>query len=127
MVPGPSTTAPETRKMAKFHGAIGHVVSTQTSDGVWEDVVTEVTYSGDVTRNTVRQTEGGKINADLTVGNSISIVATPYALDNISTMRYLVWMGVRWIIAEVEVQRPRLKLRLGGKYNGPAYVPPSTP
>lgn len=111
--------------MAKFHGAIGHVVATQVSDGVWEDVVTENTHTGDVIRNTVRQTEGGKINNDLTVGNSISIVATPYALDNISTMRYVVWMGVRWVIAEVEVQRPRLKLRLGGKYNGPAYVPPT--
>lgn len=97
------------------------------TDGVWEDVVTEIQYHGDVIRNTVKQTESGKVNDDITVGNSISIVSDPYASSHFFAMRYISWMGVRWIVKEVEVQRPRLLLRLGGKYNGPTYVPPNPP
>jgi hypothetical protein len=34
-------------------------------------------------------------------------------------MRYVEWAGVRWDVTDVEVQRPRLILRLGGVYHGP--------
>ena len=55
----------------------------------------------------------------------ISIVADPYANENFFAIRYVQWMGTLWKVTEVEVQSPRLLLRLGGKYNGP--IPPATP
>lgn len=97
------------------------------ADGVWEDVVTEIQYRGDVIKNTVKQTENGKVNGDITVGNSVSIVSDPYVSSHFFAMRYISWMGVRWTVKEVEVQRPRLLLRLGERYNGPTYVPPNSP
>jgi len=86
---------------------------------VSEDVITEKPYYGDVLRNTRAQEEGDKVNLDLSVGNSISIVADPYANEHFFAMRYLVWHGVRWIISDIQVVSPRLILRLGGIYSGP--------
>jgi hypothetical protein len=111
----------------RYFGAIGFVVATEVRDGVWEDVVTEVQYRGDVLRNTVKQTEGVKVNNDILVGHTLSIVSDLYADSHFYAMRYATWQGKRWIIQEVEIQRPRLVLRLGGLYVGPAYVPPSSP
>lgn len=105
--------------MAKFYGRIGYGETVETVPGVWDDVITERKYYGDVVRNSRKLTEGDKVNNDLTVGNSISIVADPYAYEHFFAMKYIVWAGAYWTISDVEVQRPRLLLRLGGVYNGP--------
>lgn len=104
--------------MAKFYGEIGYGHTVETVPGVWEDVITERKYYGDVLRNTRGVQEGDKINNDLTVGNSISIVADAYAHEHFFAMRYIKWAGTYWTISNVEVQRPRLLLQLGGVYNG---------
>lgn len=105
--------------MAKFFGTIGYGISTETAPGVWEDVITEKSYYGDVIRNSRGVREDEKINNDLTVGNSISIVADAYASEHFFAMRYIRWAGTLWIVDDVVVERPRLLLRLGGVYNGP--------
>src|SRR4026208_304890 len=102
----------------KFHGVIGYGESTETSPGVFEDVITEVTYSGDVIRNTRNLQEGDQVNDDISVRNSISIVADAYANEHFFAIRYIVWQGARWKVTEVDVQRPGLILRVGGIYNG---------
>jgi hypothetical protein len=105
--------------MAKFFGEIGYGISTETSKGVWEDVITEKSYFGDVIRNTRQMQQGEKVNDDLSVQNSISIVADAYANVHFFAIRYIRWAGTLWIVSDVEVQSPRLLLRLGGVYNGP--------
>ena len=62
---------------------------------------------------------GESVNNDLSVGNSISIVADAFANEHFFAVRYVEWAGTLWTISEVEVQAPRLLLRLGGVYNGP--------
>lgn len=104
--------------MAKFYGEIGYGETVETVPGVWGDVITERKYFGDVLRNTRGLQEGDKVNNDITVGNSISIVADAYAHEHFFAMKYIKWAGTYWIISDVEVQRPRLILRLGGMYNG---------
>lgn len=114
--------------MAKFYGAVGYGENTEVRPGVWTDVITEYNYAGDVHRNTRNLLTGEKVNNDLSVGNSISIVADAYAREHFYAMRYVEWSGIRWIIEEVEVQSPRLLLRLGGVYNGNTPDPaPGTP
>lgn len=105
--------------MAKFHGEIGYGETVETSPGVWEDVITERLYFGDVIRNARYLREGEQLNNDLTVGNTISIVADAYANDHFFAIRYIRWAGALWTVQMVEVQSPRLLLRLGGVYNGP--------
>jgi hypothetical protein len=105
--------------MARFYGPIGYSNgTTETTPGIWEETVTEYNYYGDVLRNT-RRLEGAEVNNNLVVNNSISIVADAYATNNFFAMRYVVWMGTKWVITNVEVQSPRLILNIGGVYNGP--------
>lgn len=109
--------------MAKFSGVVGYAHAEEAAPGVYEDVITERTYMGDVIRNSRRLREGDKVNNDISVGNSISIVADEYAHGNIFAMKYVTWMGTRWIIENIEVQSPRLVLRLGGIWRGPTPAP----
>ncbi len=112
--------------MAKFFGKIGYGISMQTAPGVWEDVIIEYPYYGDVLRNSRGLREGEKVNNDLTVGNSITIVADAYANEHFFAIRYVEWAGTLWIVDDVVVESPRLILRLGGVYNGSKATAPST-
>lgn len=112
--------------MAKFFGPIGYGETAETSlgSGVWVDVIVEYNYYGDVVRNTRKLQEGENLNQDLSVGNSISIVADAYANEHFFAIRYIKWAGALWTVSDVEVQSPRLLLRLGGVYNGPTTSTP---
>lgn len=105
--------------MAKFYDVVGYGIATEGVAGVWKDAITEVSYFGDVIRNSRKLQEGEKVNDDLTVGNSISIVADAYANEHFFAIRYVKWAGTLWKVVNVDVQSPRLILRLGGVYNGP--------
>lgn len=103
----------------KFHGKVGFAgMPVETSPGVWEDVIVERKYYGDVLRNTRRLENDEKVNNDLSVGNSISILANPYAIQHFVNMRYVEWLGNLWIVDDVQVADSRLILRLGGLYHG---------
>jgi len=107
--------------MARFYGAIGYgdSVETPTNSGVWVDVITEYSYYGDVVRNTRKLDDGESLNNDISVGNSISIVADQHAVDHFHSIRYIRWSGSLWTVSSVEVKAPRLILSLGSVYNGP--------
>jgi len=105
--------------MTRFSGKIGYGTTVETAPGVWTDVITEFSYFGDVIRNTRQLREGESVNSDLSVNNSISIVADAYANANYFAIRYLIWSGVMWTVTDVEVRSPRLILALGSVYNGP--------
>jgi hypothetical protein len=113
--------------MARFHGRIGYGGTVETEPGVWVDEITERLYFGDVIRNARNLREGENLNADLSVQNSISIVADAYANDHIFAIRYVEWAGALWTVSSVEVQSPRLLLRLGEVYNGPTPAVTPTP
>lgn len=113
--------------MAKFFGEVGYVHTVETSPGVWEPQIIEKEYFGDVERNTRQVETSDKVNMDLSVGNSISIVADAYAGEHFFAIRYVRWAGTLWIVSDVEVRSPRLLLRLGGVYNGPKAAAPAAP
>lgn len=104
--------------MAKYFGAIGYSITEETSPGVYTPKITERLYKGDVLRNTRRWENGTSQNDNLTINNSISVIADAFAYENIFAMKYVSWMGSRWKITNVEIQRPRLTLTIGGLYNG---------
>lgn len=111
----------------RFYDAIGIGGTVEVAPGVWDDVITERLYRGDVVRNTRRYSESESVNDDLTVSNSISIVSDSSLIDAFFDLRYLRWKGTLWKISDVEVQGPRFILRLGGVYNGPKAPTPVTP
>ena len=74
---------------------------------------------GDVVQNRRTLRQGEKLNKDLSVSNSISIVADAYAREHFFAIKYVEWAGRLWAVSDVEVQVPRLILQLGEVYNGP--------
>ena len=114
-------------KMAKFFGPVGYKTTIETVPVVWSETILERMYYGDVVRNSIKLQAANKVNSDLSVGNSISIVSDAYALNNFTTILYVKWLEAYWTVADVSVDPPRLILRLGELYNGdtpPAADPP---
>lgn len=105
--------------MTKFYGVIGFGHTEETKPGVYDDVITEREYVGDIEMASRQQRDDAKVNNDSFVNNSISILPDAYATANIFAIRYISWAGALWIVSNVEIQSPRLLLRLGGVYNGP--------
>ena len=105
--------------MAKYFGKIGYIVTKETSPGIWKPDVVEHTYAGDVLRNSSSWSESSdSTNSNLSLDIQISIVADPYADLNIHAMRYVEFQGSKWKITDVLVESPRLRLTIGGVYNG---------
>lgn len=104
--------------MAKWYGKVGYVETIETAPGVWEEKVTERPYFGDSIRNTRLLQSSGGVNDNINIGNQISIVADPYAVDHINDMRYVEFQRSNWKVTTVDVQYPRLILTIGGLYNG---------
>jgi hypothetical protein len=105
--------------MARFHGKVGFGESVETAPGVHADVIVEHLYYGDVIQNRRNLQQGDSLNKDVTVSNTISIVADAYVSEHFFAIKYVEWAGVLWTVTGVEVQAPRLLLQLGEVYNGP--------
>lgn len=103
--------------MAKFYGTIGYGETKETRPGVWEEIITERSYFGDVLQFGRRWESSGNLNDNLNVSNRISIVADPFAYEKFHAIRYISWMGSKWKVSAVEVDYPRLVLTIGGVYN----------
>lgn len=103
----------------KFYGPIGYATTVESEPGVFVEQIVEKNYYGDVIRNKRTLREGENLNPDISLQNSISVVADAYLFGNFLAIRYISWMGSLWTVSDVEIQAPRLVLRLGGVYNGP--------
>ena len=103
--------------MAKFFGKIGFAETQEVRPSVWEEVINEKPYYGDVLTNNWRHDSSQGVNDDTKVNNRISIVADEKALMSFHLMRWVEWSGVKWKISNIEVRPPRLILTIGGVYN----------
>ena len=104
--------------MSKYFGKIGYGVTEETRPGVYEQKIVEKEYYGDIVRNSRRLENGGKVNDDLNINMTLSIVADPFAYQNFHQLKYVEYMGAKWKATSVEPQYPRLTITLGGVYNG---------
>lgn len=112
--------------MAKFYGEIGYAGTTvESAPGVYKDVIVEHVSYGDVLTNSRSLREGDKVNQDISLDVTISILRDAYANEHYFAMRYVKYQGAYWIISNVKPVGVRLELRLGGVYPGP--FPPATP
>lgn len=109
--------------MVRFFGEVGYGVTEEVKKGIHKQVITEYPYYGDVSQNARNLAQGEYLNDDITVDNSISIVADAFANEHFFAIRYVVWQGVRWTVSKVTVASPRLILKLGGVYDGPTPDP----
>lgn len=107
--------------MARFAGKVGYGTQIEEPEGsgIFVPLIEERLYYGDVIRESRNLEKGDKVNDDISVSVSISIIADPHAIEHYLKIKYVWWEGVRWMVTDVAVQRPRLILSLGSVYNGP--------
>lgn len=104
--------------MAKFSGKIGFVIDEEVSPGVFMPKTYEKNYYGDIVRHGRRWDTPNEVSDNLTLSDEISIVADSYLRENLGAIRYVVRFGVKWSVNYIEPNYPRIRLTLGGTYNG---------
>ena len=104
--------------MAKFYGVVGYGAGGQTEPGIYDPQIIERSYYGDILSKNWKFESSGNVNDDINIANRISIVADEFAYKNSYAIRYVEFTGARWKVSNIEVQRPRLILTIGGVYNG---------
>ena len=103
--------------MAKYYGAIGYVETIETDPDIWEEVITERFYYGDVVNNSRSLQSSDSVNDNVNISTGLSILSDPYAIQNFHAIRYAEYLGTKWKVTSVDVSFPRLTLNLGGVYN----------
>lgn len=103
--------------MAKFYGMIGFATQEETSPGIWEDAIIERPYKGDVLANGRRWIEvNDQMNDNFTITNKFSVISDAFLYRHIPVMRYITYMGAKFKITSVDVERPRVIISVGGVY-----------
>lgn len=103
----------------KYYGQIGFAETEETSPGVFVEQIVERTYYGDVLDYSRSLQSSDKVNDNVRITNQISIVADDMAYKSMASIRYAVFMGIKWKVTNVKVLTPRLQLTLGDEWNGP--------
>ena len=83
----------------KFYGVVAYAITEEVIPGKWKERIVEKQYRGDITRVS-------------------RILGDAFAYLNVPNIRCVVWMGSKWKVGSVTVDRPRLVLEIGGEYNG---------
>jgi hypothetical protein len=105
--------------MAKMQGTVGYGLPIETSPGIWEDSMITRPVVCEVTRfNSRLSSNANSSNDDFSLNVQCSFIADAFAIAHFSFIKYIEYLGTKWKITGVEVQRPRLILTLGGVYNG---------
>lgn len=105
--------------MTKYYGSILFSDTVETAPGIYEEKVTPRKYKGDVDKNWRRWENGERLNDNININNTLSIVADSFLYENLGMIKAVEWMGSFWKISSIEIRRPRLILEIGGVYNGP--------
>lgn len=103
--------------MSRWYGKIGFSVQQETSPGIWNEVVEEKNYYGDLSKRSRRWQQGQDLIDDITITNELTITTDPYIIENLTNIKYVVIMGIKWKITNITLSAPRLTLTLGGIYN----------
>lgn len=106
--------------MGKFYGNIGFATTEETSPGIYEEVISEIRYRGDL-QKIYRRSDGGTPVDNITLQNQISIIADAFINDNFMNIRYVEYAGCKWKVTSVTVETPRIILSIGGRYNANSY------
>lgn len=103
----------------KYYDKIGFWLDdVETEPGIFEPMVEEKYYAGDVIETCQRWENSNHQNDDLTLSNRISIISDMYLNQHLSSIKYATFMGGKWKVIGLDVKYPRVILDLGGVWNG---------
>lgn len=108
--------------MSRFFGYIGFAKEEETSPGVWDKVIEEKLYSGEILDNRWRTQTGDRVNSEIVFNGDFSVLMDPYMIKNHPFIEYITYMGVKWAVTGINPSRPRLMITVGGVWNGTAPI-----
>ena len=101
----------------KCSGKIGYARTEETSPGVYQEIITEKQYYGDLVRSTAQIIDSSTINSSIKLNNNISVLCNNYMTENLGCIRYLTFKKSKWKISSIEVKDNRMIFTLGYLYN----------
>lgn len=102
--------------MSRFSGKLGFVMTRETEEGVWLEDVVELTAKGTIRSLYVRNDNSSSVNANLSLGNEISVLMDSKLRTYLESLKYVVWKGSKWEVQSIGVNYPRMTIHLGGLY-----------
>lgn len=108
--------------MQRYSGKLGVIAETETSSGVWEDVVTEKDILGTIKTMTEAVETADSVQPVYRTTTTVSVVDRGVGVMDHSSLRYLTVGGTRRVIQSVTPNYPMLDLYVGEEYHGPTPV-----
>lgn len=103
----------------KFVGKVGFYLGTkETKKNVYQPDILERPYTGDLIQQDQRFQSGEHQNDEFHLSSRISILSDLYLQQNWTSIRYILWNGVKWKATSVKIEYPRIIITLGGVWNG---------
>jgi hypothetical protein len=104
--------------MNRYSGVLGiRQDAIETSPGVWEAPILEVSVKGEIFRKSLRWSVGNSAQDKLQANQVIRVVIPQTVVDNLDKLIYATFEGRKWAIRGIEYERPNLEASLGGVYN----------
>lgn len=101
----------------KWYGQIGFITEEETAVDVYDPVIIEKDYMGDLVKNYKNNETGSVINQNITLSNQLSIIFDPYLRQNFYKIAYITFEGAKWTVSNADIQPPRLLLTFGRLYS----------
>lgn len=105
-----------------YSGYIGFATTIEQAQSVYTEAIVEKKVRGNVVRNTRKLQNTSNTNSDVDIYNEFEITGNSFLRENIASMRYITWRGVKWKITSADASTyPKIVLQVGGVYNENTY------
>lgn len=87
---------------------------------IWVEEIVPRTYKADVISTGYRNQQSATDSTvdDYKISNKISVIACDgFTISHLNSIIYCEYLGIKWKVTSVDIQRPRLILTLGGEYH----------
>lgn len=105
--------------MGKVKLGVGFGSNQELEPGIYDDVLEEKTYYGEILENRRSFDQGTTLSGDVKITNQFSIMGNTYLFDNLEKIRYVRYRNQLWTVT-VDEGYPRVTFNLGGLYHGQA-------
>lgn len=103
--------------MGKYYGQVGFATQEEAEPGIYEEVITERPYSGEMLDNRWRTGANANVNGELILNCDFSLLCDPYIVKNHAFIAYITYMDIKWAVTGAVLNYPRIVLTVGGVYN----------
>ena len=105
--------------MSRYQGFIGFKGEpVEGPPGIFTEPIVRVKYQGDIQLRPVRWSSGERDQQTVTANHILAIVAPESSMANFANALYIEWQDRKWSITSIEYIRPKIRLAMGGLYNG---------